>query len=636
MNSNGEDGRRNKALDEHPAELHLPQSTFFGNTTRSDRGTFKRKLSPTAEAASHQLGQQQQQPPQDGYTQHSQLQIAQQQQALPHTGWMPHHQLQTPQQQQQLYVQGQAQQQQLYVQGQAQQQQLYVQGQAQQQQLYEQGHTQHQRIGLQQGAGRGYVKTLQSPVSQQHQFQQTQHLQQFHPVQQWQKQQSIQAPSHHLHDYHQPQELQSPYGQQQQQRYSIQIDRRQHAPQWTGGPEATHTQPGSAGQETESRVKSTTEVALPDVMESGTASSTGVFSKIENFKVENILKNEEVDCVLSEMQESTGKTEILNECLQSSTEHCDLEVQKENAELSTGKSSNLTETVLDYFNDAADSNTSPSHFGQLVQSKQEVLQTEVDQIVNRQPYTLDTGKINSLQALKTQTEQNNPAHHQSAIQTLQSHDHHGASIRVKARFSINLNARLNYYRKSFNSAAQVPSTYSCSTIGVIDWLINRSHVRDIDNNLRQLVSSLVEKLSVVGGDLGSLVRAVETAGTCQSDCVTMELTDSNENFHLMFFEIWRPIGEFLNKDDLVHQDYCKHPIEQNQQFMCVNPYHYEMIEPINDLAGLSLQEVKAREGNAIPTGADSTSRIIIFLLRYRKKKKTRNLRREPSSTWLET
>ncbi|CAH8491903.1 unnamed protein product [Heterobilharzia americana] len=128
---------------------------------------------------------------------------------------------------------------------------------------------------------------------------------------------------------------------------------------------------------------------------------------------------------------------------------------------------------------------------------------------------------------------------------------------------------------------------------------------------RRAIESLVKKLKEKQDDLESLITAITTSGNQPSKCVTIQRTlDGRMQIagrkclpHVIYSRIWR--WPDLHRNELRHSKDCCFGFELKQDYVCINPYHYERVVSPVDLAALSLSPVVEKDDMCSDAGSES-------------------------------
>ena len=116
----------------------------------------------------------------------------------------------------------------------------------------------------------------------------------------------------------------------------------------------------------------------------------------------------------------------------------------------------------------------------------------------------------------------------------------------------------------------------------------RSH--ELEVFARKATESIVKKLKKNPNELESLIIAVTSQGKQLSRCVTLQRTmdgrlqvgEKKDFPHVIYTRLWR--FPDVHKMELKHVEYCRYGYDLKNNKVCVNPYHYEKVQP----PGLSL------------------------------------------------
>ncbi|CAH8484323.1 unnamed protein product [Heterobilharzia americana] len=106
-------------------------------------------------------------------------------------------------------------------------------------------------------------------------------------------------------------------------------------------------------------------------------------------------------------------------------------------------------------------------------------------------------------------------------------------------------------------------------------------------------------------------QTITTSGNQPSKCVTIQRTlDGRMQIagrkclpHVIYSRIWR--WPDLHRNELRHSKDCCFGFELKQDYVCINPYHYERVVSPVDLAALSLSSVVEKDDMCSDAGSDS-------------------------------
>ncbi|CAF0924407.1 unnamed protein product [Didymodactylos carnosus] len=138
-----------------------------------------------------------------------------------------------------------------------------------------------------------------------------------------------------------------------------------------------------------------------------------------------------------------------------------------------------------------------------------------------------------------------------------------------------------------------PSSDAC--MGIVHSLMCHRQGGESETFAKRAIESLVKKLKDKKDELDALVTAVTTSGAHPTKCVTIQRTldgrlqvAGRKGFpHVIYARIWR--WPDLHKNELKHRKFCQLAFDLKQEYVCVNPYHYDrVVSPGIDLAGLPL------------------------------------------------
>ncbi|CAF0946130.1 unnamed protein product [Adineta ricciae] len=140
-----------------------------------------------------------------------------------------------------------------------------------------------------------------------------------------------------------------------------------------------------------------------------------------------------------------------------------------------------------------------------------------------------------------------------------------------------------------------PSSDACNGI-VANLLCHRQRTNgESETFAKRAIESLVKKLKDKKDELDALVASITSNGQIPTKCVTIQRTldgrlqvAGRKGFpHVIYARIWR--WPDLHKNELKHLKICHLAFDLKQEYVCVNPYHYErVVSPGIDLAGMPL------------------------------------------------
>lgn len=140
-----------------------------------------------------------------------------------------------------------------------------------------------------------------------------------------------------------------------------------------------------------------------------------------------------------------------------------------------------------------------------------------------------------------------------------------------------------------------PSSDACNGI-VANLLCHRQRTNgESETFSKRAIESLVKKLKDKKDELDALVTSITSNGQIPTKCVTIQRTldgrlqvAGRKGFpHVIYARIWR--WPDLHKNELKHLKICPLAFDLKQEYVCVNPYHYErVVSPGIDLAGMPL------------------------------------------------
>lgn len=144
--------------------------------------------------------------------------------------------------------------------------------------------------------------------------------------------------------------------------------------------------------------------------------------------------------------------------------------------------------------------------------------------------------------------------------------------------------------------ARPTSSDACHSI-VHSLMFHRQGGGDDEEYAKKAIESLVKKLKDKPDDLDTLILAITSNGShpSTSKCITIQRTldgrlqvSQKKGFpHVIYSKLWR--WPDLHKNELKHLKFCQYAFELKEDFVCVNPYHYERVVSQGlDLANLTL------------------------------------------------
>ncbi|CAF1138821.1 unnamed protein product [Adineta steineri] len=128
---------------------------------------------------------------------------------------------------------------------------------------------------------------------------------------------------------------------------------------------------------------------------------------------------------------------------------------------------------------------------------------------------------------------------------------------------------------------------------------------------KRAIESLVKKLKDKKDELDALVTSITSNGQIPTKCVTIQRTldgrlqvAGRKGFpHVIYARIWR--WPDLHKNELKHLKCCPLAFDLKQEYVCVNPYHYERVVPPGiDLAGMPLVPRFQLSGHGDPSSSN--------------------------------
>jgi len=108
---------------------------------------------------------------------------------------------------------------------------------------------------------------------------------------------------------------------------------------------------------------------------------------------------------------------------------------------------------------------------------------------------------------------------------------------------------------------------------------------DAESFCRRAIESLVKKLKKKFYELDSLIVAITSKGRQPSKCVTVQRTmdgrlqvgDKKDFPHVIYARLWR--WPDVHKMEMRHKEFCQNGYDTKHEKVCVNPYHYERVQP---------------------------------------------------------
>ncbi|EDO37591.1 predicted protein, partial [Nematostella vectensis] len=108
---------------------------------------------------------------------------------------------------------------------------------------------------------------------------------------------------------------------------------------------------------------------------------------------------------------------------------------------------------------------------------------------------------------------------------------------------------------------------------------------EADSFSRRAIESLVKKLKKKFYELDSLIIAITSKGRTASKCVTVPRTmdgrlqvgEKKDFPHVIYARLWR--WPDVHKMEMRHKEYCQFGYDLKNEKVCVNPYHYDRVQP---------------------------------------------------------
>lgn len=115
--------------------------------------------------------------------------------------------------------------------------------------------------------------------------------------------------------------------------------------------------------------------------------------------------------------------------------------------------------------------------------------------------------------------------------------------------------------------------------------VYRHQSTDAESFSRRAIESLVKKLKKKFYELDSLIVAITSKGRQPSKCVTVQRTmdgrlqvgDKKDFPHVIYARLWR--WPDVHKMEMRHKEFCQNGYDTKHEKVCVNPYHYERVQP---------------------------------------------------------
>ena len=115
--------------------------------------------------------------------------------------------------------------------------------------------------------------------------------------------------------------------------------------------------------------------------------------------------------------------------------------------------------------------------------------------------------------------------------------------------------------------------------------VYRHQSTDAESFSRRAIESLVKKLKKKFYELDSLIVAITSKGRQPSKCVTVQRTmdgrlqvgDKKDFPHVIYARLWR--WPDVHKMEMRHKEFCQNGYDTKREKVCVNPYHYERVQP---------------------------------------------------------
>ena len=120
---------------------------------------------------------------------------------------------------------------------------------------------------------------------------------------------------------------------------------------------------------------------------------------------------------------------------------------------------------------------------------------------------------------------------------------------------------------------------------LLQYVHYKCHSPELEIFARKATESIVKKLKKSPNELESLIIAVTSQGKQLSRCVTLQRTmdgrlqvgEKKDFPHVIYTRLWR--FPDVHKMELKHVEYCRYGYDLKNNKVCVNPYHYERVQP---------------------------------------------------------